>query len=360
MFRAAHFFWMTPLLLLAACTMGAPKVEKAATKPPVWPQPPDQPRFMYETTLRSPTDIVVESTERKMFKLMTGAQDSDSPVLNKPAAIVARQGRLYVADTATHTIVVFDVPRRKLFRFGVREPGNLEKPSGLALDGEMNVYVVDALRREVLVYDSLGLYLRTVGSPKDLERPTGVAVSRDGERIYAIDRSYNESEKHRVVVYDKTGKKLRVIGRRGSGNGQFNIPLQGAVAPDGTLYVLDSGNFRVQGFDKDGKFLRTFGYLGTGFGGMSRPRGIAVDDEGNIYVSDAGFNNFQIFNPQGQLLLAIGQSGKEYKPGRYGMINGIAVDETGRVYVVDQRFQQIEVIRRLSDSEGQQMLMDAK
>ncbi len=38
------------------------------------------------------------------------------------------------------------------------------------------------------------------------------------------------------------------------------------------------------------------------------------------------------------------------------MINGIAVDETGRVYVVDQLFNKVEVIRRLSDSEGKKML----
>ena len=59
-------------------------------------------------------------------------------------------------------------------------------------------------------------------------------------------------------------------------------------------------------------------------------------------------------------MLAVGQYGKENKPGQYGLINGIAVDETGRVYVVDQMFKKVEVIRRLSDSEGQQMLREAK
>lgn len=358
MFQTTHLFCLPFILLLAACTTATQHEGKISI--PIWPQPPDQPRFIYETTLRSAADVVIESTQVRMLKLLMDAKVSDQPILNKPAAIVARNGRIYVADTGTHTIIVFDIPRRKLFRFGVREPGDLKKPSGLALDGEMNVYVADSERREVVVYDSLGLFQRIVGSPEDLERPTGVAVSRDGERIYAIDRSFNESEKHRVVVYDKAGKKLQVIGSRGSGDGQFNVPLQGAVAPDGTFYVLDSGNFRVQAFDKDGKFLRAFGYLGTGLGGLVRPRGIAIDNEGNIYVSDAGFNNFQIFNPQGQLLLAIGQNGKENNPGQYGLINGIAVDETGRVYVVDQMFKKIEVIRRLSDSEGQQMLRVVK
>ena len=108
---------------------------------------------------------------------------------------------------------------------------------------------------------------------------------------------------------------------------------------------------------KEGKFLRSFGGPGREFGNFARPRGIAVDDEGNIYVSDASFNNFQIYNPEGQLLLAIGQGGTESNPGRYGLLSGIAVDETGRVYVADQLFNKVEVIRRLSESEGQQLLL---
>lgn len=357
-----RIFYLIPLIfvsLLVACT--TPQETKDFKGPLIWPQPPDQPRFAYETVLRSPADIFVASGNTQIRERLTGeAAVSSEPVFDKPAAIVARNGRIYVADTGTRTIIVFDVPRRKLFRFGTRPPGNLLKPAGLALDGNMNVYVADASRRKVLVYDSLGLFQRAVGGPEDLERPTGVAVSRDGERIYAIDRSDNESNNHRMVVYDKEGKKLQVIGSRGNGEGQFNVPLQGAVAADGTLYVLDSGNFRVQAFDRDGKFLRAFGGPGNGLGNFARPRGIAVDDEGNIYVSDASFNNFQVFNPNGELLLAIGKGGEESNPGRYGLLNGIAVDETGRVYVVDQLFGKVEVIRRLNDSEGQQMLRGAK
>jgi DNA-binding beta-propeller fold protein YncE len=357
MYRTIHLILPVFALLLGACSTVEEK--KPFDGPLIWPQPPDQPRFAYEAMLRSSADIVIVPEEASLRETLTGVPAvSNEPVMDKPTAIVARYGRIYVADSGTHDIVVFDVPRRKVFRFGIREPGNLLKPVGLALDQGMQIYVVDAKWRKVFVYDGFGLFLRAVGSPDDLDRPTGVAVSRDGERIYVIDRSYNESDQHHVVVYDKSGKKLQVIGTRGGGAGQFNIPLQGAVAPDGTLYVLDSGNFRVQAFDRDGKFLRSFGNPGKEFGNFARPRGIAVGDDGNIYVTDASFNNFQIFNPDGQLLLAIGQSSLESNPGRYGMLSGIAVDETGRVYVVDQLFKKVEVLRRLTDSEGQQMLKE--
>jgi len=361
--RIARFAGIACSVALAACSVTPDHSAKVFKGPLVWPQPPDQPRFAYQTVLRSPADIAaVESPKEKLLREMTGAASSStSPVFMKPAAMVARKGRIYVTDTSTASIVVFDVPRRKIFRFGQGRPPNLlVKPSGLALDAEMNVYVADAKRREVLVFDSLGLFKRSIGGPDDLERPTGVAVSRDGERIYAIDRSDNESDNHRVVVYGKDGKKIKVIGTRGDGEGQFNVPLQAAVAADGTLYVLDSGNFRVQAFDREGTFLRAFGKAGVNTGNFARPRGIAVDDEGRIYVSDASFNNFQIFQPDGQLLLAVGQTGADSIPGFYGLLNGIAVDEIGNVYVTDQLFNKVEVFRRLSELEGQKMLQSSK
>jgi DNA-binding beta-propeller fold protein YncE len=309
--------------------------------------------------LRAPADIAAPELpkEKLVRELAGGPAVSGQPVFEKPAAIVARKGRIYIADTSTETVIVFDVPRRKVFRFGQRKPNSLAKPSGMALDGALNVYVADAKLRQVMMFDGLGLFVRAFGGPKDLDRPTGVAVSRDGERIYAVDRSDNESANHRVVIYAKDGTKLKVIGTRGGGEGQFNVPLQAATAPDGTLYVLDSGNFRVQAFDRDGKFLRAFGKAGVNPGNMARPRGIAVDDDGNVYVTDASFNNFQIFKPDGQLLLAVGQASAENNPGRYGLLSGIAVDETGYIYVADQLFNKVEVFRHLSEKEGQQMLL---
>lgn len=349
-------------ILVAACSTMPEQAAKVFKGPLVWPQPPDQPRFAYQTVLRSPADIAVpELPKDKFLREMMGAPaTSDKPVFNKPASIVARKGRIYVADTSTESVVVFDVPRRKIFRFGRREPNVLLKPSGLALDAEMNVYVADAKLRQVMVFDSLGLFKRVIGTPSDLERPTGVAVSPDGERIYAIDRSDNESNGHKVVIYDKDGTKIKVIGTRGGGDGQFNVPLQAAVAPDGTLYVLDSGNFRIQAFDRDGGFLRAFGGAGINPGNFARPRGIAVDNDSNIYVTDASFNNFQIFQPDGQLLLAVGQVGSVSNPGQYGLLNGIAVDEAGHIYVVDQLFNKVEVFRRLSSEEGKKMLLTAQ
>jgi DNA-binding beta-propeller fold protein YncE len=321
----------------------------------LWPSPPEQPRFAYEFTLRSPADVA-DTEQEKLRRAVTGERPSDAPAFAKPAAVAAQRGRIYVTDTVNRVVVVFDVPRRRVFRFGLRAPATLRKPIGLALDDSGRVFVADATRREVLVYDGLGLFLRAIGGGGQLTRPTGVAVTRAGDRIYVVDRGENESDRHRVIAFDATGAKLFEIGHRGSGAGEFNIPVQAVVGPDDTLYVLDAGNFRVQAFAPDGTFVRAFGKPGTELGALARPRGLAVDAESNVYVTDASFGNFQIYTSDGALLLAIGRPGRIDRPGRFGLVSGIAVDETARVYVVDQLFTKVEVYQRLSDAEGRALL----
>jgi len=322
----------------------------------LWPKPPELPRYAWEADLRTAADIFEDSDDARRRRLLAGERLPTDRVLEKPAAVAARDGRIYVADTVQRRIVVFDVPRRRVFAMGLRAPGTLAKPTALAIDGQRQLYVADSTLRKVLVYDPLGLYQRTIGEPAALLRPTGVAVDAAGDRVYVVDRADNDSERHRVLAYAGDGRLLAEIGGRGSAPGQFNIPVQAAVAPDGTLWVLDAGNFRVQAFDRDGQFLRAFGQVGDGLGQFARPRGIACDIEGNVYVSDAGFGNVQVFDSQGRLLIALGRASRKDKPGRYGLVQGVGVDETGRVYIVDQLFNKVEVLRRLGETEARALL----
>jgi DNA-binding beta-propeller fold protein YncE len=344
-------------LWLAGCASdpdrGKPEDEDPGQQ--LWPLPPERPRFAYELALRSLADIQRLDDDGRLRRALTGERAPTQKLLDKPAAVVARGGRIYVADTVRRGIVVFDVPRGKVFGFGGRKPGTLAKPIAMALDDRRLVYVADATLRRVMVYDHLGLFLREIGSPDDLQRPTGVAVDGAGERIYVIDRASNDSDAHRVLIYDAGGRKLAEIGQRGRGDGEFNVPVQGVVDAQGRLHVLDAGNFRVQTFDAEGRFLRAFGSVGNGIGQFARPRGIACDPDGNLYVTDASFGNVQVFDPQGQLLLAIGRTGRADLPGRFGLLTGVCVDETRRIYLVDQLFSKIEVLRRLEEAEARDL-----
>jgi DNA-binding beta-propeller fold protein YncE len=170
-----------------------------------------------------------------------------------------------------------------------------------------------------------------------------------------VDIGGSSSNEHKVLVFDaKSGEHLFDIGKRGTAPGEFNLPRDTAVAPDGSVYVVDGGNFRVQKFTADGKFISTFGAIGRQMGQFSRPKEAAVDSVGNVYVIDAAFGNFQIFNPEGKLLLAIGNRSNTDGPAKFSLPSGIAVDGDGRVYVVDQYFRKVDVFRpaALAEEDG--------
>lgn len=320
-----------------------PKVQLA------WPAPPDAARFAFEATLRNGSNIRKEETpEDRMLDMLTGRRPPpDEPVYRKPSAIVARLGRIYLADPPTRSIHVFDVPRRRLFTVGVREPNVVINPIALAVDKEGRLYVLDAKLMQVLVFDALGLYLSGIDLSGQVSRPVGLAVARDGQLIYVVDRGSVEGDDHKVVAFMPDGSKAFNLGSRGRAPGQFDMPIAAAVSPDDRLHVLDAGNFRVQSFDRGGRFVSAFGSIGNTLGQFSRMRSIAADGDGNLYVTDATFNNVQIFNAEGSLLMWLGRAGRENLPGQYGLIGAIAVDETGRLYVVDQLHPKVEVFRRV-------------
>lgn len=330
--------------------------EQVAQESIYWPKPPGPPYFVYETTLRSGDSIRLLTAEDRFRNALVGGAKTKR-IFAKPFDVAAKGGLVVVTDTTLHQGFIFNILRQKVYRFGhVGKRGVLVKPAGVAIGPDSQIYVADVKARRVFVYDAFGMYLKTIGEFGDLDRPVDVAVSQDGKRIYVVDAGGIDSIRHRLVVYDENGKQQFVVGRRGREAGEFNLPAQVAIAPDGTVYVLDAGNFRVQAFSPDGRFLRMWGGPGRAYGDLARPRGLAVDGDGNVYVTDAAYRNFQVFNPEGQLLLPIGGSDLVDKPGQFAMPAGIAVDELGHVYIVDQVFAKIEVIRRLGARERDEIV----
>lgn len=335
-----------PIIVLTAVLVGcaAPEIVPEAA-PVVYPPPPAEPRFIFERTLRFNENVQKLKTGDKLKRLVTGVAD-DLKGLVKPFDVAAWDGRVYVSDTVQAIIAVFDIRSGHYFEIGKEDPGLIDKPLGLTVASNGELYVVDAGTKRIAVYNPEGQFIRHIGDSQTLDRPTDVAVDLMRQRLYVVDTGGVDSIQHRVVVYDLgSGQLLHTIGTRGENEGEFNLPLQVALAPDGTLFVVDSGNFRIQGFNPDGSRKITFGGLGRYPGQFARPKGIGIDRDGNIYVVDTAFGNFQIFDPNGQLLLFVGQHGASSKPGNYVLPAGISVDSDGRVYIVDQYFRKVDVYR---------------
>lgn len=65
------------------------------------------------------------------------------------------------------------------------------------------------------------------------------------------------------------------------------------------LYVLDRGNTRIVVFDSTGRFLRVIGRRGNGPGELGTPQRMAVTREDEIVVTDPSKNGFSVFGPDG-------------------------------------------------------------
>ena len=358
--RAGYFATMISCALTAAscATPGTVSLEAEAKSQAdlIFPPPPETARFVFERTILSSADILIEDQESKWRRILTGEVD-DSTAFSKPFDVEACQGRIYVSDTVRRSVMLFDVPNAKFSEIGLEEPGALRKPLGMAVDSDCNLYVVDGTLKRVVVYDQDGNFLSAFGGLEMFERPSHVDVDADSRYAYVVDTGGVSNELHRVRVFDiASGQHVFDIGERGEGPGQFNLPRDIAVGPDGRVYVVDGANFRVQVFEADGKFVDTFGSIGVYPGQFSRPKGVDTDADGNVYVTDSAFGNFQIFSQTGQLLLFVGSRSDTPAPARYMLPAGIAIDEDGRVYMVDQFFRKVDVFRPAAIGSGEGFL----
>lgn len=335
------------VVLATGCGEAPVRNDANAPRVLVFPSPPDEPRFYFERSLYSSADVIEKEKGSALKQLLTGEAERGGEGVAKPHGVAVRRGRVYVGDSVSGAVRVFDIPGKRFFSIGQDEPGQLLQPLGLDTDAAGNVYVVDATSRQVNVYDPDGKFLRQFGGRSVFSRPSGVGVDAKGERAYVVDAGgVDRTDEHRVRVFDaRTGKHLFDIGKRGARDGEFNLARDAAVDAAGNVYVIDGGNFRVQVFDRDGKYLRSFGQVGRLPGNFARPREIAIDARGTVYVSDAAFGNFQIFDEQGNILMHVGSRSERDLPTRYMLPAGIAVDEDGRVYMADQFFRKIDIYR---------------
>lgn len=333
------------LLALGGCAQMDAPPPAARARSLVFPPPPDEPRFIFERSIYSNADVVVERETDRMRRAVTGEQRAGQALV-KPYAIAVHRGRIFLSDSVERFVKAFDMPAGRQFVIGDEDPGLLNKPLGIDVDRNGTLYVADSTNRAIMVYDRDGKFLRRIGGQKMFDRLASVTVDPAGTRIYVVDIGGVQSENHRVRVFDAmTGEHLQDIGKRGTGPGEFNLPRDVAIGRNGALYVVDGGNFRVQVFERDGRYLHGFGSVGRQPGNFARPKEIAADKDGNVYVVDTAFGNFQIFNPDGELLMFVGDRNEQDGPARYMLPSGIYVDEDGRVYMVDQWFRKVEVFR---------------
>ncbi|PSM31959.1 hypothetical protein BVG81_002760 [Haliangium sp. UPWRP_2] len=207
--------------------------------------------------------------------------------LNNPRGVYVAGGRIYVADSENHRVLIWNsIPTQHQAAADVvlgqdsflgtsanrggTQPSErtLDTPTAVLADGKA-IYVSDSKANRVLVYNTadpssgqaadivLGQDRFDVGgfgtvSEKSLKYPVGLNLY--GSRLYVADR-----DSHRVVVYDAASLKsgqlaTDVIGQVTLGVAKANdggLSAKTLYAPNGVLvsesgvYIADQGNNRV-------------------------------------------------------------------------------------------------------------------
>ena len=223
-------------------------------------------------------------------------------VTTNPVDLAVADGMLYVLNrssvqTEIRKISLDDEDLGTISGQG-SDPGKLQWPVQIILDGEGQLYVSDEATDRISVFDPEGELVRSWGesgtADGELSRPSGIAFDSD-ENIYIAD-----TMNHRIQSFTKDGKFLAKWGTHGDGDGQFDMPWGVAVDVAGDVYIADWRNDRVQKLTTDGEFIFAFGRSGTGDGEFNRPAGIDVDGDGDIYVADRDNHRVQQFSREGR------------------------------------------------------------
>lgn len=217
--------------------------------------------------------------------------------------VSARQGVLRVLDTNgnLHT---------SLGDIGVGEGRFSVTPLSVAVDSQGAFYaaifeyrVGDDDHKMLFKLGSDGTPVLSFGAygmgPGEFLYPFSLAVAPD-DSVYVLD-----SETHLVQHFTPKGEHLHTFGGRGEGKGLFNDPRAVGVAPDGSVYVLDYGNRQVQRFSARGEYgVRWAFRLGADQPGMRLIDGFTVDRAGNLYISDATGGKIRKITPNGKVALS--------------------------------------------------------
>lgn len=189
--------------------------------------------------------------------------------------------------------------------------------SGIAIDKQDNVYVLNRSEHLIIVLDRDGNFVRNWGEGF-FKRAHGACCGPDNS-IYCTD-----DLNHVVAKFTLEGQLLKMLGTAGQatdtgyvqtfdlwdsltrivrGAPPFNRPTGVSISPKGEIYVSDGyGNARVHKFNSDGKLLLSWGEPGGDPGQFRLPHSVRVDKRGRVWVVDRENNRIQIFDPKGKFL----------------------------------------------------------
>ena len=212
---------------------------------------------------------------------------------------VNTHGEMAVSDQDNHRVQVFSTEGRFLFSFGEEGTGNgqFNLPRGVTYDRNDNLLVVDSENQRIQQFSRTGQFMRTFGAKGELGRklnyPRGISTSSEGNIIVA------DTGNERVVVFTPEGRVLLTL------HGDQLDPGH-CVSHGNRFFVSDWNENCIKVFSVQGDFLYQFGRKGTGDGELDVPLGLAVDKSGRLVVCESDNHRIQLFQLDGTFCCKFG------------------------------------------------------
>ena len=145
---------------------------------------------------------------------------------------------LYVVDSGNQRVQVFQQDDKFAFTFGSfgSNPGQFQFPVRIAIDTDNRVLVSDYHGNHISLFSHTGSFISRI----TCDRPYAITVSPDGHIIAGCDRGTS------IRVWSPTHQLIRVFGKKGSQQGEFNEIFGISISSTSNIYVVEGINKRLQ------------------------------------------------------------------------------------------------------------------
>ena len=261
---------------------------------------------------KNPANIA-KSTVEGLYQTFQAGVDAEFTLCPKTA-----QGEIVSQADLEHQVELLIKPTKDVTNVTVQEKGdgNLrlkftpKVPGSYSVEVKINgeelptcPFTLQVKERQLSVVGELDLKFN---QGQEFKGPTGIAVNTQGD-IAVVDNLG-----HCVFVFNKEGNCLKQIGKKGVDPGQFKHPTGVLFLNDHEVLVIDTFNNRIQHIDiQTGTVLKTFGKKGEGKGHFMVPYSVHLDHANRLIVTETRNNRVQVMSKEGEALFTIGDSGPE-------------------------------------------------
>jgi DNA-binding beta-propeller fold protein YncE len=243
------------------------------------------------------------------------------------------KGNIFVLHRGPKPLMEFDADGNFIRGFG---DGLFDRPHGLRIDQHDNIWATDVAMNLVYKFNPAGrmeMVLGVKGRTGDwhpgghlrlFAEPNEAVVGPTGD-IYVLEGHGKAAS--RVVKFDSDGNFIKVLGGKGAGPGEFDLPHSLVFDKQGLLYIADRNNARIQVFDADFNYVSESKHPGT-------PCGLFMGAD-HIWLAHGHTGQIMKLDLKGNVLGVMPGAGPGKGVGKYGEAHYIAVSPRDEIFVAD-------------------------